>query len=167
MIVVDDAILAFLRSDDVIAGNSPVDDDNRNVYDGQLVPPRPPGAPPQVVTFELPYLVYMSSVGADDNPRLAGRRVRRSVFFQLTYVGTSREQAKWLGERARDLLEFHRLEVEGYPPDKQWKVRCEESQRVWRDDDAVQPDGAPLYYGVDQYAVSLMHTRVPSLVSSP
>lgn len=109
-----------------------------------------------VVSFDLPYVVFHSSLGDDpaseSNERLIGIRGRRSVFFTVTYVGGDRHQAKWAGQEVRDQLAGHRLVVLGH---RVWPISVEESQRVRRDDDAIQPDGAPLFYGVDNYAVSI------------
>jgi hypothetical protein len=110
-----------------------------------------------LVRYPTPYAVYYSSVGddpadADENMRLIGRRGRRSVFFAITYVGEDRNQTKWAGERIRNALSGRRLAIPGH---RSWLVSVEESQRVRRDDDAIRPDGSPLFYGVDEYAVSI------------
>lgn len=110
-----------------------------------------------VVTYDLPYAVYYSSVGddppAEENMRLTGQRGRRSVFFTFIYVGEDRTQVKWAGEKIRAALQGRRFTYAGV--DKSWPVWLEESQRVRRDDDAIRPDGSPLFYGVDNYAVSI------------
>lgn len=107
-----------------------------------------------VVTYDLPYAVYYSSVGDDDEDtrRLSARIPRDSVFFSLVYVGLDRQQTKAAGERIYDALRRWRPTVTGY--------RCEivqrlESQRIRRDDDAIRPDGSPVFYGVDNYAVGV------------
>lgn len=110
----------------------------------------------QVITYQLPYAVYYSSIGDDDNARLSGRRGRRSVFFQVTYVGIDRNQAKAAGEKIRAVLQDQRIPVPGH---KTYLCRLEESQRIRRDDDAIRPDGKPLFYGVDQYAISITLTH--------
>lgn len=121
-------------------------------YDG-----RPTAGPPYVVETALPYGMFYSSVGDDDEDtrRLSGLPSRDSVFWSITYVGLSREQAKYAGEKIRGRFRRWRPIVSGY--------RCElvqvlESQRVRRDDDAVNPDGKPLFYGVDNYAVGVRPT---------
>lgn len=106
----------------------------------------------KVVTYPLPYAVYYSNVGDDHSPRLDGRNSRRSVFFPIIYVGEDRSQAKWAGEQIRAALTGSRLSV---PDHRVWLVDVQESQRVRRDDDTTQPDGSPLFYGVDNYAVSI------------
>jgi hypothetical protein len=103
------------------------------------------------VTYPLPYVVLYSAIGNDHNPRLSAHNGRRSVFFSLTYVGETREQAKWAGEKARYALAGKR--VAGVA--RSWLYTCDESQRVRRDDDAIRPDGSPLFYGVDNYSVSV------------
>jgi hypothetical protein len=101
---------------------------------------------------ESPFAVYRSAVGDDDNPRLAGRKLRRSVPFWLTYIGEEEEQAKLAGETIRKVIQGRRIAVEGH---RSWLIDLQESQRIWRDDEAVNPGGMPLYYGVDAYAMSI------------
>lgn len=146
MRAVDDAVIATLTTGGVDLHDGLVGADNAS----------------SVVKYDLPYAVYYSSVGDDDNPRLSGRHGRRSVFFSITYVGMDRNQAKWLGEKIRDLLQDRRIDVPGH---KTWLCRLTDSgggasQRVRRDDDAIRPDGSPLFYGVDQYAlpITIIHT---------
>lgn len=140
---VDTAILAHLRA----AG--------LDVHDGEMEPP-PRGEGVRVVKYPMPYVVYRSNVGDDDNRRLSGRSGRRSTMFTLTYVGTTPEQAKWTGEKCRDVLQEKRIPIVGR---RAWLCRLEESQRIWRDDEAARPDGKPVYYGVDQYALSTTLTH--------
>lgn len=132
MNTVDDVVLELLEA--VLAhvhdGQVPVDDSDSNV-----------------VTSALPYVVYYSNLGDDDTRRYSGRATRREVTFQITYVGGTREQAKWAGQRARGALADRRLWPEGP------RMRLAESQRVLPDNDARQPDGGSLFYGADQYAV--------------
>lgn len=110
----------------------------------------------KVVTYDVPYVVFYSSLGddttEDENQRLDGRSRRRSVFFTMTYVGESPRSAKVAGQRIRDALAGYRLTIAGH---RVWLTGVEESQRVRRDDDAIRPDGSPLFYGVDNYAVSI------------
>lgn len=149
MRAVDEAILTALAT-------LPFD-----VHDGFV----PSDATGQIVTYPVPYAVYYSSVGDDHSPRLTGRNTRRAVFFSITYVGLDRNQAKWAGELVRDALEGRRLVVGSQ---RTWLVGLEESQRVRRDDDAIRPDGSPLFYGVDNYAVSVTKTPAqPELVEGP
>lgn len=148
MRIVDNEVLAILR-----AAVPPIDDGDR-VWDG-YAPTAYDDA--RVITAELPYLVYYSSLGDDSNPRLAGYKARRSMFFQVTYVGEDREQAKWAGERQRAALADRLITVPGR---KAWRVLLGESQRIRRDDDAARPDGSPLFYGVDLYSLAV--TRLPN-----
>lgn len=110
----------------------------------------------QPVTYEVPFATYTSAVGDDDNPRLTGRKVRRSVPFYLTYVGTTVEQTKWAGERLRLKLQRKRLVIPGY---RLWPIQLEVSDRIRPDFNVMRPDGSPLYYGIDEYAVSIMLTQ--------
>lgn len=144
MRVVDDVVLAALEATDIPVHDGFVQADNKGSR----------------VEYPLPFVVYYSSVGDDGNPRLTGRNGRRSVFFQVTYVGKDRNQTKWAGEKVRDALQDRRFTVPGH---RSWLCQLEESQRVRRDDDVMRPDGSPLFYGVDNYALSitLTHEGVP------
>lgn len=144
---VDDVILDLLR--DAVP---PLDGHDR-VHHG-FVPVDSTDA--TVITAVLPYLFYASSVGDDSNRRVTGVNGRRSVFFQVTYVGEDPAQAKWAGEHARAALADRVIPI---PDRKSWRVLLGESQRIRRDDDAARPDGSPLYYGVDLYSVAV--TRQP------
>lgn len=115
-----------------------------------------PVAGKNTITYDVPFAYYTSAVGDDDNPRLTGRKVRRSVPFYIGYVGTTLEQTKAAGERLRLKLQRTRLSIDGY---RVWPISLEESQRVRRDDNVMRPDGSPLWYGIDQYAVSIMLTQ--------
>lgn len=101
----------------------------------------------KVVTYDLPYVVYSSSYGDDDTLRNR-RRTRRSVFVALKYVGESPDQVKWAIERVRGRLQDQRVPLEGH---RVWPIRLLLSTRVWRDDDAIRPDGSPLFYADEQY----------------
>ena len=148
MRIVDDVLLGLLR-----AAVPPLDGDPR-VHDG-FVPVSKKD--PNVVTAALPYLAYYSSLGDDSNRRTSGTNGRRSVFFQVTYVGEDRAQAKWAGEKQRAALADKVIHIPGR---KSWRVILGESQRIRRDDDAARPDGSPLFYGVDLYSVAV--TRSPN-----
>ncbi|MET1061742.1 MAG: hypothetical protein ABWX71_02505 [Aeromicrobium sp.] len=134
---------------------APVNPDAMLVHDGLVVADNTSN----VVEYELPYAVYYSSLGDDppseQNERLTGRRGRRSIFWSVTYVGADRNQAKWAGQKVRDALSGRRVVVAGH---RSWLITVEESQRVRRDDDAIRPDGSPLFYGVDNYSVSITLT---------
>lgn len=138
MRVVDTAILALMEATGV------------DIHDGLVTTDQTSGS--VVVTYAVPYAVFYSSIGDDDNRRLSGRKTRRSVFFQVTYVGEDRNQTKWAGEKIRAALQGKRPVVDGH---RMGLIDLEASQRIRRDDDAIRPDGSPLFYGVDEYAVSV------------
>lgn len=159
MRAVDEAVFARLEAAGMWAeglhdeaGAEPPDDVELIVFDGRASFP----TDTKVVSHKLPYAVYFSSLGDDppteENERLAGQRGRRSIFFAITYVGADNRQTKWAGQLIRDAIAGKRLVVPGH---RVWLVSVEESQRIRRDDEAVRPDGAPLFYGVDNYAVSI------------
>lgn len=136
MRVVDDAVLAALATTDV------------HIHDGLVEV----DISTHVVEYDLPYAVYRSNIGDDDNRRLGGMQTRRSVFFDLTFVGADRTQVKWAGERCRAVLQGKRLVVTGY---RSWRCQLDTSTRIFRDDDAVRPGGLPLFFCVDSYALSI------------
>lgn len=136
MKALDAAILAALRS--VLA----------NVHDGEA----PADDTGKVVTSPLPYVVYYSDIGFDGARRQSGDAGQREVSPQVTYVGGSRDQAKWAGQRARAVLADQWLTVAG----EKVQLRATDSMRVRRDDDVRRPDGGSLFYGVDQYAVTTL-----------
>lgn len=145
MRVVDDVVLATLRSTgvDVFDGGAHVD---------PLSLPELMAGTKRTVTYDLPYLVYYSSIGDVTQRMMSGRRIRQAVYFSITFVGIDRNQAKWAGEAARAVLEGQRLDIPGY---RSWLCSLDSSMRVFRDDDAIRPDGSPLFYGTDDYAVSV------------
>lgn len=148
MRIVDEVVLGLLE-----AAVPPLDGEPR-VHDGYVPVSE---KDPKIVTATLPYLAYFSSLGDDSNRRVSGQNGRRSVFFQVTYVGEDRAQAKWAGERQRAALADRVITVPGR---KSWRILLGESQRIRRDDDAARPDGSPLFYGVDLYSVAV--TRTPN-----
>jgi hypothetical protein len=138
---VDHAILGMLATD---APKVPIHED---------IAPTKRTADNKVVFFgPFPYAVWRSAVGDDDNRRLSGHKTRLSVPFWLTYVGETQEQAKRAGAYLRFQLKDRRVPVPGF---KAGLVSLQESQRIWRDDESVNPLGSPLFYGVDGYAVSI------------
>ena len=145
MRIVDEVILQAVRDAGV------------DVKDGQFLAPPVPGVPTKVYV-PLPYAVYASSIGDDHNPRLDGRRRRRSVFFSWMYVGLDRNQTKACGERVRQAIDGVRFVIPGH---NTWPVQLLESQRVRRDDDAIRQDGKPLFYGVDNYDLALTFNNQP------
>lgn len=147
MRIVDEAVLARLATTGVDVNDGFVDIERS-------------GDAPRVVTQPLPFVIYYANIGSDHTPRLHGRMTRRSVFFQITYVGIDRRQAKAAGERQRDALAGFRLTLPGH---RTWPIESGPSQRVRRDDDVIRPDGAPLFYGVDEYSVSLTNRIVGAI----
>lgn len=131
-----------------------------DVWDGESHIRRLPGSLdnplPIVIVLDTPFAVFGSSLGTDSNRRLSGEHARRSTMFTFMYIGDTREQAEACGQDLRDLLQDQRLDVQGH---KSWLVTLQESQRIWRDNEAVRRNGDPLFYGVDIYAVGATLTR--------
>lgn len=149
MRAVDDAVLTILRG---IGG--------LDVWDGFMLPDPVTTSEyntggRKVVPYDVPYLVYYSSIGDLAGRRLSGRRTRQAVYFSVNSVGLDRNQVKWAGEKARGVLEGHRIPVAGH---QSWLCSLEVSTRIFRDDDAIRPDGSPLFYGRDDYALSVTIT---------
>lgn len=137
MRVIDTALLAMLATTGLDVNDSFVDVDNST----------------NVVAYPTPFLVYYSTIGDNHNYRLSGQYGRLSKFFTVMYVGLTPEQARGAGEKARAALCGKR--VSGAGIHRSWPIDLEESQTVRRDDDAINPEGRPLYTGVDHYAVSV------------
>ena len=133
---VDDAILAR-------AAELPF-----KVYDGFFLTAT--AVTPVVIDVPLPYAVYVSSTGDEVGQRAAGRGTQTSTYFSFRVVGEDRRQVKAAAKKLRDMVMGTRLTVNGR---RAWRPTIEVSSRIWRDDEAVRPDGRPLFYGVDEYAV--------------
>lgn len=129
----DDALLALLRA---VA--------NLNVHDGYV----DVDETQKVISVPLPYVVFWSTPGYDNDARQDGRVAGRVVDFQITGVGGTREQAKWVLDQARGALSRKRL-------NGSLIIRDDDNQFVRRDDDYTRPGGGPLFYGVDKYAVAV------------
>ncbi len=129
----DDALLALLRA---VA--------NLNVHDGYV----DVDETQKVISVPLPYVVFWSTPGYDNDARQDGRVAGRVVDFQITGVGGTREQAKWVLDKARGALSRKRL-------NGSLIIRDDDNQFVRRDDDYTRPGGGPLFYGVDKYAVAV------------
>jgi len=134
----DDAILTLLR-----VLNPPL-----NVHDSDVLDSDPDT---KVVAATLPYVVFyalMDDPAAGDS--LAGTSGAYLTGFQLTGVGETRAQAKWALERAKAALDRKRVV---FPAGARFVRRTDVNQYVRRDDTWTRPGGAPLFFGVDRYAV--------------
>src|SRR5699024_903833 len=63
----------------------------------------------KVITVPLPYVVFYSSSGYDNDARFSGQVGGGVLEFQITGVGGTREQAKWALDEAREVLSRKRL----------------------------------------------------------
>jgi hypothetical protein len=121
---------------------------NLNVWDGHV---EDSDASTMVISADLPYVVFWGGYD-DDAPgdSLAGTSGAHLSDFRVTFVGETREQAKWAGEQARAVLNRKRL---SFTAGSRF-VRCtDNSGYVTRDDTWMRPGGAPLFSGIDQYEV--------------
>lgn len=102
----------------------------------------------KVIKLELPYLVYVTSPGYDRDERYSGDVGGRVLDFQLTGVGQSEKQAKFVLDAARDVLNRKRL-------NGSLIKRSIENALVRRDDDYTRAGGLPIFFGVDRYSVGV------------
>lgn len=119
-----------------------------NVWDGYV---KDSDEDAKVVSAALPYVVFYSTPGYDINPRLSGAVLIRAVDFQINFVGSTREQAKWASEKARDALNRKRVTLAGK---SRLIRRTDDNLFIQRDDTWTRPGGAPLFFGVDRYVVT-------------
>jgi hypothetical protein len=130
----DTAVLAMLT-----------DPGGLNVHDGEA----PVDRQNNVVTADLPYVVYTSDTPVDGPELYSGETTAREMGFDLLSVGIDRNQAKAAAERAEARVR-RRSPGAGFGI-----VRKVDSDRVRRDPTYTTPGGAPLFYVVDRYAVSV------------
>lgn len=128
----DDDLLAMLRAVP-----------NLNVHDGAV----PVDNEAKVILVPLPYVVYWSTTGYDRDVRKSGDVNGRVLEFQLTGVGETREQARAALDKARTAISRKRL-------NGNLIQRAPDNPLINKDDDLTRPGGAPVYYGVDRYAVA-------------
>jgi len=120
---------------------------NLNVYDGYV----DVDETAKVIAVDLPYVVFYAGLGDDIDERPnGGRSGGTAIPFQTTYVGGTREQARWTGVKARAALSRKRITINGK---ESGLIRLEAAATIRRDDDYTRPGGGPLFFGVDQYEV--------------
>jgi|SRR5699024_1042426 len=129
----DDELLAMLRARPLLT-----------VYDGFV----DVDESAKVINVPLPYVVFYSSPGFDNDARFSGQVGGRVLEFQITGVGRDRRQAKWVLDEARSALSRKRLRGNLI-------MRDDDNLPVRRDDDYSRPGGKPVFYGVDIYTVAV------------
>lgn len=102
----------------------------------------------KVISVPLPYVVFYSTPGYDNDERLCGGVGGRVLEFSVTGVGVDRWQAKWALDQARSVLNRRRL-------NGNLIRRSEDNESVRREDTYTRPGGDPLFYGIDKYAVAV------------
>ena len=117
---------------------------NLNVHDGYV----DADEAAKVISVTLPYVVFYSTPGYDNDARHCGGVGGRVVEFQITGVGGTREQAKWALDKARTVLSRQRL-------NGNLIIRADDNPSVRRDDDYTRPGGLPLFYGIERYGVAV------------
>lgn len=132
---VDAAVLALLRATIL------------NVHDGHVTDS---DESTKTISALLPYVVYYSTPGFPINARLGGTRGRAQE-FQVSYVGKTREQAVWAGEKAEAALDRKRVTVGGL---SRIVRRTDDNLYVRRDDTWTRTDGGPLFFGALRFVVA-------------
>lgn len=102
----------------------------------------------KVITLPLPYAVFITSPGYDRDERHSGDVGGRVLEFQLTGVGQSEKQAKFVLDEARKVLNRKRL-------NGSLIKRAPDNQLARRDDDYTRVGGQPIFYAVDRYSVAV------------
>lgn len=121
---------------------------NLNIYDGYVTDSNPTD---NVITAPLPYVVlYRFGDDAEPGDSIAGTSGAHLSRFQVTAVGETAEQARWAAEKARTALDRKYLTFATGP---RFVRHDGTSLAVVRDDTWTRPGGAPLFSGVDRYAV--------------
>lgn len=134
---VDGAILARL-------GNVPY----LNVYDGYVFDS---DGSANTISAPLPYVVYYTTPGFPTNPRLGGSVGQRAREVQVSFVGSTREQAMWAAAKAEGALDQARVTVNG----RSLLIRrTDDNPFVRRDDMWTRPDGGPLFFGALRFVVA-------------
>lgn len=136
---VDSAVLTLLRAVP-----------NLNVYDGYVTDS---DENEKTVSAPLPYVVFYATSAAPETESrsMAGAAGAQTEEFQLSGVGSDRNQAKWALEKARQAVENVRLASVARTP----VVRRSDDQfMVRRDDTWTRPDGKPLFFGADRYLLT-------------
>jgi hypothetical protein len=129
----DDAVLELLRSvPDLDVHDGAVDVDETQ----------------KIISVPLPYVMFWSTPGYDNDIRHSGRAASRVTEFQLTGVGEDRAQAKAVLDRARAAISRKRI-------GSSLIRRSNDNQIVRRDDDYTRPGGGPIFVGVDRYSVAV------------
>jgi hypothetical protein len=137
----DDDVLAMLRAVP-----------NLTVYDGSI----DVDETEKVIKVDLPYVMFWSTPGYDNDVRQSGGVAGQVDEFQLTGVGEDRAQAKAVLQRARDAISRKRV-------GKGLIRRSLDNQPVRRDDDYTRPGGDPIFSGVDRYAVATRSIPTPQI----
>lgn len=133
----DDEILALL---DAVP--------NLNVHDGSV----DVDETEKVILVDLPYVVLSTGLGEDADERTGGRPGLRAVPFGISYVGETREQARWAGERARAAVSRRRITVDGR---ESGLIVLLESSEIYPDANYKGSGGEKLFSGRDKYVVGL------------
>ena len=101
----------------------------------------------KVVSVELPYLVFYSGTGRDNDVRQSGQVAGRVKKFRIMGVAATPEQAEWVLERGRDMLSRKRLNGN--------LIIHTAGDDEARQDDYTRPGGLPLFICVDRYEVAV------------
>lgn len=135
MSAADDAVLTILRAN------------LARVHDGHVTDS---DDDEKTISAPLPYVVYFTTPGYPIGGRLGTVPRGRVQEFQVTGVGSTREQAMWAGDRAEAALDGTLVTVDG----RNRRVRRDtDNPIVWRDPTWTRPDGGPLFNDVRRYTI--------------
>lgn len=101
----------------------------------------------KVIALELPYLVYVTSPGYDRDERYCGSVGGQVLDFQLTAVGESEKQVKWILEEARKVLNRKRL-------GRALIKRRLDNDMIRPDENFTRPGGAAIFVCAEKYGVA-------------
>lgn len=120
-----------------------------NVHDGYV---RDSDENTKTISAPLPYVVYYTTPGRPIVPRTGGVARSRAVEFQVTAVGSTREQAQWARQKAEAALHGVSVEVNG----RLRRIsRTEDNVFIGRDDTWNRPDGGPLFMAPIRFVVAV------------
>lgn len=140
----DDGLLAMLDASPSLVLYDGITATPNAIYDGYVEVDETL----KVIAVPLPYVVFYSTPGRDNDERQSGQVAGRVVEFTITAVGVDRRQAKWILDKARDVLSRKRL-------DGNLIKRDDVNLPVDRSDEYTRPGGGPLFFGIDRYAVAV------------
>lgn len=106
----------------------------------------------KVVTVPLPYVTFRPVSTTPQTRRADGTVSSDPYWFEVMWVGLTREQAEAARDRARARLEGKRPV---FPGSRGTPIARHETTGLFKEPTYTAPGGAPLFYGIDQFLVVL------------